>query len=339
MSGIALVVVLIAQSPGDPMATAFAKAARGVLGSESRIEVAASEDDPADDESVSRAGDADGVVELSWSADRARIHCWVAREQRWVDREISFGAPEPHSERETRERGRLLGLAVATMFVERVEQKADTAAATGASSEPPVAPQPAPPAPSAAVAPPTVSPRAGTASSARLAPSAAARTLEFAGTVSSGIRGTAGGLGALAGLRFAWAEPLWARFFVAGRAGNIPTAQASTRSVQLGAGLALAASPGHASMEVGARLDAFAYYFEASHLSEDDAEPDRRSRWLPGGDVMLEAGYRLAPSAGLFGGGGLELVAGRTDIYTHGQRVAVVPPLRFLGEIGFRANF
>jgi hypothetical protein len=87
------------------------------------------------------------------------------------------------------------------------------------------------------------------------------------------------------------------------------------------------------------RADLFACYFEAVHLSEDDAEPDRQSRWLPGADLLVEAGFRLAPSAGLFLGAGLEAVAGRTDIYTHGQRVAIMPVLRMLGEAGFRARF
>jgi hypothetical protein len=327
VSGIALVVVLIAQGRGDPMAAAFERAVRGVLGPEARIEIATSELDPPDDESAARAGSADGVVELSWSAQRARINCWVVDEKRWVEREISFGASEPRSERETLERGRLLGLTVATMFAEEAEAPREVAPAL------PEANAPAPP-----IQPVVMKLRDGpepTKDGGR----ETKRGLEFAGTASWGIGGTAAGLGALAGLRLAWTGPLWSRFFVAGRAGSIPEAQATTRSLQLGAGLVLAASLAPLPLELGLRGDLFASYFEASHLSEDDVEPDRKSRWLPGGDLVLEGGYQLAPSAGLFVGGGVEAVAGRTDIYTHGERVAALPILRLLAEVGFRARF
>lgn len=338
MSGIALVVVLIAQDPNDPMATAFERAARGVLGAEARIEITTSEADPPDDETVARAGGADGVVELGWSAESASIHCWVASEKRWVEREISFGAGGQRSERETLERGRLLGLAVATMFVEQAEaaREAD-ARATRAAEPEPASPEPA--SPQASSVGPVGAPQPRDEPEPPLARERMSRGLEFAATASSGVGGTAAGFGALAGLRLAWTGPLWSRLFVAGRAGSIPVAQSNTRSLQLGAGLALSASPAAAPLELGVRADVFACYFEAAHLSEDDVEPDRKSRWQPGVDLLVEGGFRLAPSAGLFLGAGLEAVAGRTDIYTHGQRVAVVPVLRMLGEAGFRARF
>lgn len=340
MSGIALVVVLIAQAPSDPIATSFERAARGVLGEDARIEIATSAVDPSDDESVQRASGADGVVELSWSADRARIHCWVTSEKRWVEREISFGAAGPRSERETRERGRLLGLAVATMFGDQVEAAHEDDAPRAAAAVADVTPPPvlAPP-PQVSAAPPTGATEQEPEPPRARGNESSPRGLEVAATASSGLGGTAAGVGALAALRLAWSGPLWTRFFVAGRAGSIPVAQANTRSLQLGSGLALSGSPGAMPIELGARLDLFASYFDATHLSEDDVEPDRKSRWLPGADLVLEGGVRVAPSAGLFVGAGLEAVTGRTDIYTHGQRVAVVPVLRIVGEAGFRARF
>jgi hypothetical protein len=325
--GISLLVFVAAQELSSPSTLAFERAARGALGSDADVRLLGVDADPADDEAVARGGDADGVVELNFGAGatKARIHCYVARERRWVDREITFSTGNASAEREAVERGRLLGFAVATMF-------AEDASPTAAAEPEAIAPvaKPAESAPSRSQPEPD-RPRAAAARGPR-------RDLEFAGIVSSGVRGTAAGVGAEAGLRLAWAGPVWGRLFVAGRAGNIPPAQASTRTVLLGGGIALKLwSPGQ--LELGARLDAFASYFEASHLSGDDLSADRKSRWLPGADLLAEAGFRIAGSAGLFAGCGLEAMLGRTEIYTHGSQVAVVPPLRVVAELGFRTGF
>ena len=72
---------------------------------------------------------------------------------------------------------------------------------------------------------------------------------------------------------------------------------------------------------------------------EDDIVPDQQSRWLPGMDLVAEVGFHFADSAGLFAGAGIEGIYGKTEIYTHGEQVAVVPALRAVAEIGFRAGF
>lgn len=316
MVGVSLIVLVIAQSPTDPVALAFERAARGVLGPDAQITLQEVERDPPDDESAARAAGADGVIELSWTAngENARIHCYVTRGQRWVNREIEFGPPTTDPRREAAERGRLLGLAAATMFSNDADEPAET---------------PAAPSRPGRLESPTQAPP----------PRAEHRVLEFAGTLTGGIQGTAAGLGASAGARLPWLGPVWARFFASGRAGTIPEAQATTLTALGGAGLCLAWRPDRSALELGLRLDGFVSYFQASHLSEDDVEPDRQSRWLPGADLVAEAGVHFTGSAGLFLSGGLEAVTGRTEIYTHGVRVAVVPPLRVLGEIGFRVQF
>jgi hypothetical protein len=131
--------------------------------------------------------------------------------------------------------------------------------------------------------------------------------------------------------------PLSARLFIAGRTGDIPAAQASTRNALFGGGVALAMPLRR--FELGVRSDIFANYFEAIHLSDDDLSPDRRSRWLPGADLVAESEFHLAGSAGVFLSAGIEAVLGKTEIYTHGKRVAVVPPLRAIAEFGFRIGF
>jgi len=314
------------------MMSAFRRAARRVLGGDAQVRTQLAASDPPDEEAVAKASDVDGVVELSFSAEgqTARLHCYLAREQRWLDREISFGDRAGSVQSELSERGRLLGFAVATMFTSDFNDAPDEAEPAAPAivktpmraAEPPVdvsryaRPQPAPP----------PQPRAR-------------RVAEFAGVVSTGLGGTASGLGASAGFRLGLTGPVWARLFIAGRSGNVPEAQASTRSAFMGGGVACAFLPDSASFELGARLDFFASYFEMSHLSEDDIAPDSRSRWLLGADLVAEGGWHLTRDAGAFLGAGIEATLGKTEIYTHHQRVAVVPPFRATAELGFRTRF
>jgi hypothetical protein len=356
--GVTLIVLVIAQQANDPSTLALERAARRALGREAVLRIEQLASDPQDDESEARAANADGVVELSWSADhtKARVHCYLRRDARWVDREISFGTGTAGAEREAVERGRLLGFAIATMFA---EEQAEVSAAP-APAEQELAPKPTPkptpqakpkaPKPSAPSEPRTdradssapdgtdgtddTDAGAATSRSSR----APAMSVEFAGIASSGIEGTAAALGATAGMRRAFVGPLWGRLFISGRSGNIPRAQTSTRTAMFGGGLALAFVPTQ-RFELGLRLDAFASYFDATHLSEDDTTPDRRSRWVAGADTLLEGGVHLGGGTGLFLGAGLEAVLGRTEVYTHGTRVAVVPPFRAVAEFGLRTRF
>ena len=317
MLGVAIVVLVIGHGRGDPLLGAFEATALGALGRDASLQIITVDEDPPDDESSERAKTVDAIVELSWSADgaRSRIHCYLSREQRWLDREITFNASNPGSTHEAAERGRLLGFAVATMF----------------SEAPPAPPSPAPSSPS------TQELQTPVRNQTDDPLPAMSRSLEFAGLVSSGVGGTAAGLGAGAAFRASLDGPWWARLSIAGRTGNIDSAQASTRNVLFGGGIALALPVQR--FRFGVRSDIFASYFEATHLSEDDIAPDRRSRWLPSADLLGEAGFQLAGSASVFLGAGIEAWLGKTEIYTHGLRVAVVPPLRAVGEFGFRIGF
>jgi len=340
---ITLTIIVISQDPdldrcepglcgGTEMIAAFQQAARRVLGSDAQVHTLLAASDPPDEESVAKAPDADGVVELSFSAEgrMARLHCYLAREKRWLEREISFGDRPGSARSEISERGRLLGFAVATMFASDADE------ATHEPEPPVLAPVKAPP----SVATPKAGVQPDTAAQPRTPPDRRARHVaEFAAVMSTGLEGTASGLGASAGFRLGLTGPLWARLFIAGRSGNIPEAQASTRTALMGGGVAFAFLPDSASFELGARLDLFASYFDASHLSEDDVAPDRQSRWLGGADIVAEGGWRVTRNAGVFLGAGLEGTLGRTEIYTHHQRVAVVPPFRATAELGFRTRF
>jgi hypothetical protein len=325
--GVSLIILVIAQTAPSPMGASFERAARGALGPSAKVEIVTVDYDPPDEESEARAseGTVDGIVELSWSnADRARLHCYLAREGRWVDREITFDTSRSSSTRELSERGRLLGFAVATMFAPD-EHVVEAAPSQNEARPPPIVVPPPAPADTPA-RPPSIAPQHQ-------------RTLEFAGVFSSGIGGTASSVGANAALRLAWLGPLSARVLLSGRAGSIAQAQATTRTVLGGVGLAVSAVPRDATLQLGARLDAFVSNFAASHLSEDDVEADTQSRWLPGAALLAEGGLRFPGDVGVFLGAGLEAVAGPTYIYTHGVEVAVVPRLRLVGELGLRASF
>jgi len=313
-------VIAIALEAGNPALIAFEDAARGVLGHGATVQIDTAKSDPPDAEVAALGAKADGVVELSLSEDgaHARLHCYLSAQKRWVDREIVFPAEGAPSESEVTQRGRLLGFAAASMFTgEENEPEARVA--------PPVAP-----APVERVAPSVAE---------HAAPFTEQLSLEFAGALSAGLGGTASGWGGSLGLRWAFAGPLAARIFFAGRAGSVPEAQSTTRTLQGGAGLSLRLLPATSRLLLGARLDAILSYFDAVHFSEDDVEPDRQSRFLPGIDLLAEAGFRLSQPVSLYGGAGVEAMFGSTSIETHGRPVAVVPPFRAVGELGLRVFF
>lgn len=339
MLTVSLIVLVVAQNPevdtcppgvcgGVAMASAFQRAVQRVLGPETQIQTQLVTQDPSDAESAANAQAVDGVVEVSFTPDgqKARLHCYVSRERRWFDREITFGESRGSVQSEVNERGRLLGFAVATMYASETERE----------------PSPTP-LPAKAENKPSAIEATRAQSQDRLPRQPRAypgrRTVEFGAIVSSGLRGTASGLGASVGFRLGLAGPVWGRLFMAGRSGSIPEAQASTRTALMGGGVALALLPPSSSFELGARVDGFASYFDASHLSEDDIEPDLRSRWQAGGDVVAEGGFRITQGAGVFVGVGLEAVLGKTEIYTHRRQVAVVPPFRATAELQFRTHF
>lgn len=328
---VSLLVLVVAGDTAEASLSAFEGTLRSTLGATARVALERLAQDPPDEVSAARGENLDGVVELSFSADgsTARLHCYLPRRERWVDREISFGGGATDPTREASERGRLLGFAVATMFAEGPSDEQREPPRAIPKPDRPTAPRPAP-RPSSAPADQAPNP----------APSPIRhRSLEFAGIASSGLDGTASGIGASAGVRWQGLPPLALRGFIAGRAGNVAAAQASTRTAQIGAGVACAFLPPERTLELGVRADALLSYFEATHLSEDDIAPDTKRRWLPGVDAVLEGGFRFAGSAGVFTGLGIEAMFGSTEIYTHGRRVAVVPPLRVIGELGFRTRF
>ena len=79
-------------------------------------------------------------------------------------------------------------------------------------------------------------------------------------------------------------------------------------------------------------------------------QTETQSRFLPGGDLLAQASFRLGSSLDLLLGFGSEVVLGNTDIRKGAsgvtvapippvRTVATIPPVRMVGQIGFRVGF
>lgn len=314
MKGTLLILFVLTQEAAQPETEAFTTAAREVLGTTAQVRVVAVPADLADlkvQEQAARDG-ADGAVELSWTNDRSRalVHCYVAGDGRWVDRSIGFGPDE-----DSNERGRMLGYAVASMFLSGPLQRAPQTPAPRAYRE----------APAHDDIPKTAAPSDGHA-------------FDFGGLVSHGLGGEADALGVSTALSFSALPPLWLRAAVSGRGGRIPAAQATMKTLQASAGAAVELFD-ITGFGVGLRGDFIGSWLEVEQLSADDPSIARQQRWLFGVDTVACGALKLSAGASLFAGGGLEVMFGRTDIYTHGARVATIPPLRLIAEVGLRSEF
>jgi hypothetical protein len=313
--GAVVVVLIVSTTPSDPAADALELAAHELLGNSATIRVELTPRDLSNTETLQRAGEADGVVELVWTGDHASalLHCYVAQDDRWVDRTITFSASDPAVER-----GRLLGFAIASMF--------PWLATPQSASTPP--PKPA----DSAQAPPQdvgVKPRV----------SGKTWQLELAGSASTGIRGPADAIGGTLGLRRSLSDAWSLRAGATARVGDIAIAQASTRSGAAALGLAWSTSPFNASVELGWRVDVVGSWLEVARARVLDAQTERRSRWLFGGAAMVEGGYRFSPLLGLHAGAGTEALLGETDIYAEARFVENLPLFRIVGELGLNARF
>src|SRR5687767_8651161 len=124
--GAALVIFVLTAEAAAPANVALERSARDVLGTTATVELKTVADLPSDAEALREAQGAEGVVELRWGKDGrlAQLHCYLAREGRWVDRTITFDRDDAEIER-----GRLLGFAVASMLLEGGTKAEDTEAA------------------------------------------------------------------------------------------------------------------------------------------------------------------------------------------------------------------
>jgi hypothetical protein len=121
----------------------------------------------------------------------------------------------------------------------------------------------------------------------------------------------------------------------------VQAAQATSVSARLAAGLAWSpfGDVPTRRANLGVRSDLALFYESLGHLSSDDLDRDRRGRFLPGADLVVEGSLRVLGDAAVVLGVGAELAFGHTDVYVHQRKVAVVPPLRLVTSVGLRHYF
>ncbi len=319
------VLVLVASGePADGSTQAMEQALRGALGSDVQVIVRGAAEATSDEALVTSANNEHAalLVVLTWSERprRATLRIVKPSDGRWTDREIRFDSADAATER-----GRTVGFALASMVPD------------DAPDRPSAAPAPPPPPPSP---PPVPGQRPAEALASPYVPTPNPLALEAAALGVTAPGGYGGGLGGV----FAVRVPLGAAFALRGaisvRGGEVAPAQATSRVIVGGAGIAW--QPWfdvRRRWAFGARLDALLLHHDVGHLSEDDPEVSHLSRFLPGFDVALEGGYRFADRAAVVAAAGTELALGTTDILVRDRRVASLPPTRLLVELGLRVSF
>lgn len=318
---VTVIVVVAAADPRDGSTEALERALRSAVGDRAVVVVKTAREGEPDDGSsaTNEPGAVVGVV--TWSDHHRRATLRFESNGRSTDRELRFDASDAPAER-----GRTIGFAVASMVPE--EESRPT--------------PPKPPAPIDAAAPTPIVPPPAAAEAPRAPPrdpaTAFAIDLTAAGAV--GVSGFGGGMGgALAG-RIPIGRGFAVRLALSARLGEISPAQATSRAYAAAGGIAWQIWPtASRSFGLGARADLLLMRHEVVHFSADDPDDVHRSRFLPGVDVLLEGGIRLADHASLVAAFGPEIALGRTNIVVRGAEVGVVPPLRLCAEGGVRVSF
>jgi hypothetical protein len=321
---VTVIVVVAAADPRDGSTEALERALRSAVGDRAVVVVkTAREGDPEDGANgTTEPGAVVGVV--TWSDHHRRATLRFQSNGRATDRELRFDASDAPAER-----GRTIGFAVASMVPEDESRPTPP-------KPPPVPIEAGPP----ATPTPTPTPAPAEAPSAPPRDPSKTFALDLTASGAVGIAGFAGGMGgALAG-RIPLGRGFAARIGLSARLGEISPAQATSRAYAVAGGLAWQVWPtASRSFGLGVRTDLLLMRHEVVHFSSDDPENVSRSRFLPGVDVLLEGGIRLADHASVVVAFGPEIALGRTNIVVRGAEVGVVPPLRLCAEGGVRVSF
>jgi hypothetical protein len=311
-----LLLFVAAADGGTPGLEALQAALTEALGPEVQIGVRPYTDPPPNDgemASVGRAERALAVARLVWADQQhsqALVHILLVEQARAHNQSVLFRQADPPAER-----GRALGLVISSYLLPMVSRALPPAAPPAAPAVTVSAPRPAPAAPSPWFA-------------------------EAHGAGGVALGGVGGGLGGGLGLRFQ-ASPRWGlRLGLRARVGNVSAAAASLTAAALSAGvyrLLVGTATGRAWLAL--RLDTSLLFEALTHFSRDDPAPVRRGRLLPAAGSLLELSLPLGASASVHLAAGLELAAGRTDVFVRRIQVARLAPLRGLAELGFRLHF
>lgn len=327
LAAVSVLVVVASGDPSDGSTQAMEQALRGALGRDVHVAVRSSPEGATDEALVTSANSEHAalLVVVSWSERprRATLRIMKPADGRWTDREIRFDAADVATER-----GRTVGFALASMMPEDALS---------------------PPAERPATPPPAVTPTPTPASTAGRAPAETAPpyvpapnplAIEAVALAVTAPGGYGGGYGGLIAVRLPVGGGFALRGGVSVRAGDVAPAQATSRVIVGGAGVAWQPwVDGRRRWAVGARVDALLIHHDLGHLSQDDPEVSHLSRFLPGFDAALEVAYRFADRAAVVGAAGTEIALGTTDVMVRGHEVASLTPARALAELGLRVSF
>jgi hypothetical protein len=318
-----ILVFIDAHDAGTPLPIAIARAAEDALGVQTRVSIRTLPNDPTLAASTAlidagRAEHAAAVARIAWADDRrseARLEILATEGRPARSSTIAFDASDP-----IEERGRAIGLVLAALLAPEKQARLQQEKAARSEAAPALAAASAPPAP----------------------PSAPRHfALDAAAASGFAVDGVGSGMGGAIGLRWQPGKRIGARLGAQARFGEVSRALASTMDLAAAAGLVLfvvAPSEEH-RLALAFRADALLLYESLSHLSQDDPEPVRGARLLPGATGLVEGQLALSPTLALMLSGGAELAFGRTDVFLHQEKVAELAPLRVVVQAGLVARF
>ncbi|MBS2019569.1 MAG: hypothetical protein JST00_42300 [Deltaproteobacteria bacterium] len=321
LGAVTVIVVVSAADPRDGSTEAMERALRSAVGERATVTIkVAREGGEGDEVASAEPGAVVGVVTWHDRQRRATLHFQAGG--RASDRELRFDASDAPTER-----GRTIGFAVASMVPEEEVERPSAKP----KPEPTIAPAPLAP-------PPAATPAEAPSSPPRDPTTAFAIDLAASGAV--GVQGYGGGMGGSLAVRVPLGSGFALRFSLAARVGEISPAQATSRAYAGAAGIAWQAWPSSSrTFGIGARADVLLLRHEVVHFSSDDPADTARARFMPGLDLLLEGGIRLADHAAVILAAGPEIALGTTKIMVRGAEVGVVPPLRLCAEGGVRVSF
>jgi len=326
LAAISVLVIVASADPADGSTQAMEQALRGALGRDVQVAVRSASEAASDETLVATANKEHAalLVVVAWSEKprRATLRVVKPAEGRWTDREIRFDSADVATER-----GRTVGFALASMVPEDALAPPDRPSAPAPSTTLPAPTGTASTPPREAAAPPYV-------------PAPNPLALEASALAVAAPVGYGGGLGGV----FAVRVPLGGAFALRGamsvRGGEVAPAQATSRVLVGGAGVAWQPwLDARRRWALGVRFDALVLHHDLGHLSVDDPEVAHLSRFLPGFDAALEGGYRFADRAAFVAAAGTEVALGTTDVIVREHKVASLEPIRVLAELGLRVSF
>jgi hypothetical protein len=125
------------------------------------------------------------------------------------------------------------------------------------------------------------------------------------------------------------------------RGGDLGGAKVRTLTLLASAGLALHPWPTSQSRIFGAslRADYVLMNQTVTHYSSTGTDISTMARPLSGLDAVIEAEWRLGANVDVVGGVGVEEMLATTNVDLNGTRMATLPPLSAVAEVGLRLRF